>query len=143
MEAIDKVISKLQSLKDSLPDIAIEVLNDSNVKAQIEDKIIEQLKQGLKGDGTHLPNYSPRSVQQFGKPFGPITLHDTGDYYQAITANAFGSVLEIDDTDWKDPMLTLRYGDNIKALTDQSLSELQDEVFIPNYIAEVNKRLSA
>src|SRR5882672_2601624 len=100
MELLEATISKLQTLKDSLPDIATQIVNDS--APQIEDKIIFQLRQGLKGDGSYLPNYSPVSVAKFGKPFGPIRLFETGDYYQGLKAKAFGSVLEIDDTDWKD-----------------------------------------
>lgn len=141
MDILERAISKLQTIKDSLPDIATKVLNDS--APQIEDKIIFQLRQGLKGDGSYLPNYSPRSVSQFGKPFGPIKLYETGDYYQGLKAKAFGSVLEIDDTDWKDAKLTTIYGPEIKALTDQSLQELQEEVFIPGMIYEVNQLLSA
>ena len=137
MEIIEQTISKLQTLRDSLPDILIKVLNDS--AAQIEDKIIFQLQQGIKGDGSHLPNYSPVSVAKFGKPFGPIKLYETGDYYRGLVAKAFGNILEIDDTNWKDPMLTLRFGDNIKALTDQSLQELQEEVFIPGLLYEINR----
>jgi len=140
MEVLDQIISKLQTLKDSLSDIGVKVINDA--APQIEDKIIFQLRQGLTGDGFYLPNYSPVSVAKFGKPFGPIKLYNEGDYYRGITAKAFGSVLEIDDTDWKDPMLTLRFGDKIKALTDQSLQELQEEAFIPGMIYEVNKLIA-
>jgi len=141
MEILDRIISKLQGIKDSLPDIAEKVVNDA--APQIEDKIIFQLRQGLKGDGSYLPNYSPVSVAKFGKPFGPIRLYETGDYYQGLKAKAFGNVLEIDDTDWKDAKLTQIYGPEIKALTDQSLSELQEEVFLPGLLYEVNKLLSA
>lgn len=141
MEILEQTISKLQTLRDSLPDIATKVINDA--APQIEDKIIFQLRQGLKGDGSYLPNYSPVSVAKFGKPFGPIKLYDEGDYYRGLKARAFGSVLEIDDTDWKDPMLTLRFGDNIKALTDESLAELQEEAFLPGIRYEVAKFLAA
>jgi hypothetical protein len=141
MDILDTAISKLTTLRDSFPDIAVKMLNEPNVKAQIEDKIIAQLQQGLKGDGSHLPNYSPVSVAKFGKPFGPIKLYDRGNYYKGITSKAFGNVLEIDDTDSKDPILTQRYGFDIRSLTDQSLQELQEEVFIPNMIAEVSRLL--
>lgn len=140
MEVIERAILKLQTIKDSLHDISVKVINDA--APQIEDKIIAQLQQGLTGDGTYLPNYSPVSVAKFGKPFGPIKLHDRGDYYRKLTAKAFGNVLEIDDTDWKDPMLTLRFGDKIKALTSQSLQELQDDAFLPGMIYEVNRLLA-
>jgi len=141
MELLEQTISKLQAVRDSLPDIAERVLNES--APQIEDKIIFQLRQGLKGDGTHLRNYSPVSVAKFGKPFGPIKLYETGDYYQGLKAKAFGSVLEIDDTDWKDAKLTTIYGPEIKALTDQSVQELQEEVWLPYMLYEVNRLLSA
>lgn len=141
MELLDQTISKLRTIKDSLPDIAEKVINDSH--AQIEDKIIFQLRQGLKGDGSHLPNYSPISVAKFGKPFGPIKLYETGDFYQGLQAKAFGNVLEIDDTDWKDAKLTTIYGSEIKALTDQSVQELQEEVWLPGMLYEVNRLLSA
>lgn len=141
MELLEQTISKLQTVRDSLPDIAEKVLNDT--APQIEDKIIFQLRQGLKGDGSYLPNYSPVSVAKFGKPFGPIKLYETGDYYQGLKAKAFGSVLEIDDTDWKDAKLTTIYGPEIKALTDQSVQELQEEAWLPGMLYEVNRLLSA
>lgn len=141
MELLEQTISRLQTVRDSLPDIAEKVLNDTH--AQIEDKIIFQLRQGLKGDGSYLPNYSPVSVAKFGKPFGPIKLYETGDFYQGLKASAFGSVLEIDDTDWKDAKLTAIYGPEIKALTDQSVQELQDEAWLPDMLYEVNRLLSA
>lgn len=141
MDFLEAALSKLHALKNSLPDIAEKVINDS--AAQIEDKIIFQLRQGLKGDGSYLPNYSPVSVAKFGKPFGPIKLYETGDYYQGLKAKAFGSVLGIDDTDWKDAKLTTIYGPEIKALTDQSVQELQEEVWLPGILYEVNRLLSA
>jgi len=141
MEVIEQVISKLQTLKDSLPDIAEKVIQDA--APQIEDQIIFQLRDGQKGDGSSLPNYSKRSVEQFGKPFGPIKLFDTGDFYQGVKASVKGTDLEIDDTDSKTPMLQEKYGSDILALQDQRLEELKQDVFLPGILYEVNRLLSA
>jgi len=45
----------------------------------------DQLKIGMKTDGSWLPPYSAYSVTKFGKPPGKIKLFDTGAFYEGIT----------------------------------------------------------
>lgn len=141
MSALDDILGKLITIRDTLPDIAVSVLEDA--APQIEDKITQQLQQGKRGDGSTLPNYSPVSVAKFGKPPGPIKLFDTGDFYQGIKVSANGSGLFIDDTDSKTPLLTEKYGDAILYLGDDSLAELKEDVFLPGILYEIEQILAA
>lgn len=141
MTLLENKLRKLTAIKDSLPDIAIKVIQEA--APQIEDKNIAQLQKGQRSDGSSLPNYSPTSVAKFGKPFGPIKLYDTGDFYRGIKLEVGPDKLTMDDTDWKTPKLTERFGDNILGLSDQSISELKDEVLLPGIRYEVERLLSA
>lgn len=48
----------------------------------------KQLLEGRKASGKYLPAYSDRSVEEFGKPTGPIMLYDTGDFHGSFTIAA-------------------------------------------------------
>lgn len=124
--------SRFQALRLSAAiELLRSIVNDPTVKAQIEDKITEQLSRGERGDGSKLPNYSPVSVAKYGKPAGAIRLFDQGDFYRGVTVEADAQGMTIDDTDWKTPKLTERYGDEILQLQDRSREELNDDVLIP------------
>lgn len=141
MSIVGDVALKLSDLRQSLPELASEVLNES--APQIEDAITAQLAQGIDGDGDSLPDYSPVSVAKYGKPPGPIKLFDKGDFYHEVKAFADNATLTIDDTNWKTPLLIDRFGSKIIALTEQSLAMLQEDVFLPGMLYKVNQRLSA
>ncbi len=141
MRLLTDKIAQLKSIRNSLDNIAIEVLEES--APQIEDKNIEQLQRGQRSDESFLPNYSPRSVAQFGKPFGPIKLYDKGDFYQGIKLEVFGHKVGITDTDSKAPMLVDRYEPEILGLTVKNWQLVKDEVLLPGYLYKLRKRLAA
>lgn len=59
----------------------------------------DQLFQGQDAKGKSLPDYSPTSVQVFGKPAGPMRLFETGDFYRGffVKADKFPVVFESSD----------------------------------------------
>lgn len=76
----------------------------------------QQLSQGLKMDESYLPDYSPRSVKQYGKPPGPIKLYDTGAFYRGILIDVRGDIFIMESADPKSTMLQNRYGKDILGL---------------------------
>lgn len=140
MSIVGDVALILADLRQSLPELASDVLNES--APQIEDAITLQLSQGINGDGSTFRDYSPVSVAKFGKPAGPIKWFDTGDFYKGVKAFADNATLKIDDTDWKTPKILTQYPEAI-SLTDESLATLQEDVFLPGMLYKVNQRLSA
>jgi hypothetical protein len=57
-----------------------------------------QLQHGINGLGEKLPDYSERSVNEFGKRPGPFTLEDTGDFYKSfeVILDVDGFIIEAD-----------------------------------------------
>lgn len=142
MQVLINLRNKVSALNTQIFALLVDTLNDSTVKAQVEDKIGEQLQRGERGDNQKLRNYSPVSVAKFGKPAGPIRLFDTGDFYQRVTVEVFPDGIVITDTDSKTEMLVDEYGKEIIELQERSIEELQEDVFLPNLQARVIKHLT-
>lgn len=135
LNALEDRIQFFRDLPRTMTDLAVKVMRDAI--PQIEDKIVEQLKRGERGDGSSLPNYSPRSVAVFSKPFGPIKLFDTGDFYFGVHAEVTDTQVTINDTDYKEEMLVTRYRESILELQERSIDELKQDVLIPYMESEV------
>lgn len=89
----------------------------------IENLNRDQLSEGLRSDGSVLPDYSPVSVLM-GKPPGPIRLFDEGDFYEGINLSVFDDTIRFEGEDPKTEMLMSRYGNMILGLTEESKQEL-------------------
>ena len=72
---------------------------------ELADVNRDHLLDGIKGDGSEMPFYSEKSVTQFGKPDGPITLFDTGSFQEQIEVTRSGNVLTTTSLDSKTEML--------------------------------------
>lgn len=70
-----------------------------------------QLEAGTRPDESILPDYAPISVLQFGKEPGPMTLFDTGDFYEGIKPLFSDKTFEMVGLDEKTEMLISKYGD--------------------------------
>lgn len=127
-EELDIVKEKILSVKDNI-NVIIQ-LSFEAIKPLVEDANILQLQQGLRGDGTNLPNYSPVSVYVYGKPAGPIRLYDQGDFYRGITMRAEFDGIVLEGRDIKTQMLELRYGEEILDLTEESIEQIQNDYLI-------------
>lgn len=90
----------------------------------ISDLNRDQLKIGMKSDGSFLPNYSPTSVTKFGKKPGKIKLFDTGDFYDGINPDFAKTGFTLDSADWKNDKLKADYGDEIVGLSDYGIKEI-------------------
>jgi hypothetical protein len=138
-EVLDILIKQLRDIKDDIPRIMTEVIEDNSLL--IEDMVIAQLQQGKRGDGETLPNYSYNSVHKYGKPPGPIKLFDQGYFYKAMTVRVTGNALEMDNTDSKVGKLTLRYGVEIVELSDAHIESVKFDILLPGMIEKVQNRL--
>lgn len=94
-------------LPEALPGIMKDTFND--VRSVVEDMNTEQLDRGERADYSSLPNYSITSVRKFGKPEGPMTLHDTGAFWGGIELVVTDDGVELVGRDIKTEMLQLRY----------------------------------
>lgn len=101
----------------------------------IQKKIIElntreQLfKRGIDSEGDSLGDYSPVSVEVYGKPEGHIRLFDTGEFYSSFRVIPMGEDAEIIADTLKDDIdLAIEFGEEIIGLTDVSKKVLSKAV---------------
>lgn len=130
-------MNKLDAIKNKFLEVDKAILegiqkafvdNDSIV----EDLNIEQLDNGKRSDGVILPDYSPVSVEVYGKPEGPIKLKDTGAFRRGISVKIDDSRAELVGKDSKTQMLKDDYGDEIIGLSEESTSEFQNDYIRPS-----------
>lgn len=81
-----------------------------------------QLSQGLTSEGDYLPDYSFRSVFQYGKEPGPIKLYDTGAFYRGMLLDVRQDIFILESADPKSNMLQNKYGKDILGLRVQALN---------------------
>ena len=108
------------------------------IRLNTHDQLFDE---GIKSDGTSLPEYSPTSVNVYGKPSGHIRLKDTGKFYQSflvkVNATGFDIVADTlkDDTD-----LAERYGIDILGLTEENEAVLA-RMLRDKYIEEIEREI--
>lgn len=136
-------------LRDLVEDSEKHLVNEFNtglIGAIAEDLNTEQLSEGLRSNGSILPEYSDVSVEVYGKEPGPMTIKDTGDFYKSIEVKANSNQIELISTDekMKAPVrLDWNYGPllgltnrNIKKITDEEVSHLV-QTYIQNKFNEI------
>lgn len=103
------------------------VWNDKRVQQQIISlNIYSQLfERGVDSEGISLGDYSPVSVQKYGKPEGHIRLYDSGAFYESFKVVVIGINAEITaNTKKEDVDLAEEYGEQIIGLTNESKKTL-------------------
>lgn len=136
-------LRKIEDLRQKIARLPVrEYLQDAVIKEEehITDFQRDQLSQGKRADGSTLPDYSPTSVEVFGKPAGPIKLHDTGDYYDAFSVDAFSDAFEINNSDDKAEKLSSDYGD-VVGLTTTSKVALINQYLRPRMAMTIKSSL--
>lgn len=136
---LEKLREKFVSLKQDMPQIVKESFDD--ISSFVEDRMIDQLDKGLKGDGTFQPNYSPVSIQVYGKPDAPIKLYDTGDFYKGIISKAVIDGVDINSTDSKRNMLIRDYGEQTLNLTDDNKEIVAKQYLQPSMFENIKEYL--
>lgn len=113
------ILNKLKRIDVNLSAaVAMENTADEATKQQRD-----QLNKGLKSDNSYLPDYSFRSVFQYGKTPGPIKLYDTGAFYRGILIDVRGDIFIMESADEKSSMLQNRYGKDILGLGEAAKKE--------------------
>lgn len=137
-EAITQLKNRFKTI--NLDGIAERALQAN--QAEISDLNREQLQQGITSTGGYLPDYSPVSVNMYGKPSGPIQLKETGDYYEGIVPVFEDKSFDLAGTDWKTDMLEKRYGKygDPVGLTDESVGELA-QIILPDVQSELRLKI--
>lgn len=120
----------IQTVINTALDSTLDELADIN-----RDRMLD----GVKANGVKMPDYSARSVTEFGKQPGPIRLFDTGDFQQNIKVNRSGNVILTESLDPKNDMLVLRYGSEIFGTFGKYKSKYLDIDLRP----EFKKRITA
>ena len=141
MDGIIHIKKKLIELESVLPSMLAEVFTE--IASEVEDANILQLQKGQRGDGSFLPDYSPASVNRFGKPPGPIRLFDEGDFYRGIILKVFPNGIELQGRDIKTDMLQHIYGEGILDLTEESLERLKQDFVLELLQEKVERYLLA
>lgn len=93
----------------------------------------ERMNEGIRADGTVMPNYSYISQKVYGYPNEPIKLKATGAFQGAIKTIISGSTITTDSTDYKSEMLQNRYGKEIFGLDKTTKQEFVSESLRPAF----------
>lgn len=141
-----QLIQRLYELRNV--DILDKVV-DASIKFAMAELNRDQLMEGERADGLSLPDYSPTSVNIYGKAPGPIKLLDTGAFHDSIIViaadNAYrflSSPLKRDEITGRITNLKEKYGDEIIGLGKDGLDEIRQKVKI-KIVEHVNKLLKS
>lgn len=74
------------------------------------DLQVKQQLNGVDAKGKTMPDYSPISVELYGKTAGPIKLRDTGAFQRGVFVKAMSDKIVFSSTDDKTKMLEERFG---------------------------------
>lgn len=126
---IEEIIEKAKNLNEV--DAWFQVIDREMQWEIIRLNTIDQLfNEGLKSDGSRLPDYSETSVQLYGKPDGHIRLKETGEFYRSFVVKVDPKGAEIIADTQKGTVdnddLAVRYGLNILGLTDENQNVIAD-----------------
>lgn len=126
------------------------VFSDAKFREWVLDLIRQDqlFKQGIDGDGDVIGTYSEwTEMLNPTKVAGtPYTLFDTGDFYKSFILYVYSTYIEVDanpikiDDDGEEENLFWKYGENIIALTNESLEKLRTE-FLSRFREEVRELL--
>lgn len=114
-------------------------------KEEIEGLNADQLFSGEDFEGKPIrPFYRPATVQikaQKGQPTDRVTLRDTGDFYEGITAQVDAKEIELFGSDEKTKQLEEKYGKRLIGLSDESQAKLQ-ELLKPPLLKRIFQQLN-
>lgn len=134
MDEVIAILNKLQSIVDSIENIIREeVIKEQSFIAELNR---EQLMNGIKGDGSDMPLYSPRSKQPNAP--GKIVLFDLGDFHAGINPLFEEEGFEMISTDSKTEILKEKYEESILDLTQESIDKLKERIR-PNIIERLKQ----
>lgn len=135
-DAIEELfMSRLLRLQ---PAKAIQRAIENNEQA-ILDLNRQQLDRGQDADGKSLGRY--RNFRYKGR-FQPVDLKLTGDLRNKETIGVDDKKSEFFSQDWKDPVITKRYGKKVWGIQQQLLPNMQD-IIRPDLFKEVKQQFTS
>jgi hypothetical protein len=137
MNPFDDIRMRVRNVRDNIGTILRESIRES--APVIEDKITEQLGRGERGDGAMLPDYSPVSVNNYGKRPGPMTLNDKGDFWRAVEVVWEDDGFTIRNNDWKATKLALTYGREIIEIQPESFLDIRNDILTDVIMFNINR----
>lgn len=132
-EIITSYIEKLKLVRDRMPQLIAEVLEEN--KTLIEDMNIAQLDEGKTSDGKYLPDYVPDSDSIYAP--GPVKLDKTGAWRRGIYLKVSGMTAELDSTDDKNRILKSVWGDDILGVPDDKIETVINEILLPQLYIKI------
>lgn len=126
MQVLFDMISRIQSLDEGKV-FYLSVDNDIVKKLIVQLNTDNQLRFGELADGSILPNYSLTSQKVYGKPNAPISLHDTGEFWESFritNVTEFDLTVEVDDY----YNLLRRYSLEVIGLNEENTQRLIDKL---------------
>jgi hypothetical protein len=105
-----------------------DVVSDNTLQSQMIDLNQDQLQSGYDANDKSTGNYSKTSVEVYGKEPGPITLKDTGAFYDSMKVTRDADSFEIKGQTLKPDRDLLDRWPNALGLTDENMTDLMPEI---------------
>jgi hypothetical protein len=146
--ALGQVLNRYRFLKGEY--LWFKVFSDAKFREWVLDLIRQDqlFKQGIDGDGDIIGTYSEYTEMMNPEKVAgtPFTLFDTGDFYESFILYIYKDAIEVDANPIKindkgeKENLFWKYGENIIALTGESMDKLRQE-FLHRYRNELDELL--
>ena len=145
---LGQTINRYRNLREEY--LWFKIFSDAKFKEWVLDLIRQDqlFEQGIDGDGDVIGYYSEYTeMLNPDKVAGtPFTLFDTGDFYKSFILYIYKDAIEVDANPIKvnekgeKENLFWKYGENIIALTEESMAKLRAE-FLVRFRAELKELL--
>lgn len=125
---IGAILARLEQLNEI--NIWLASAGDESILETVAELQREQLRQGERPDGSNFDDYSPASVNIFGKSPGPMTWENSGYFYKNIQALVKPDTLTIINEGTIDEVtgaridLEIKFNEIIIGLQNDSVKEL-------------------
>jgi hypothetical protein len=125
---IGELIAKIEKLNEVT--IWLASAGDESILEMVAELQRDQLREGERPDGTNFDDYSPASVNIFGKTPGPMTWENSGYFYKNIQAIARPNEIAILNEGTIDEVtgaridLEIKFDEIIIGLQNDSITEL-------------------
>jgi hypothetical protein len=125
---IGELVAKLDIINEL--NLWLASAGDESVLETVAELQRDQLRKGERPDGSNFDDYSPASVNIFGKSPGPITWEDSGYFYKNIQALVKPDEIQIlnegtiDEVTGQRIDLELKFDEQIIGLQHDSITEL-------------------
>jgi len=137
--AIGELLERIEQIDEGK--IWLEVADSEEAIDAIAEAQREQLRKGQRPDGSSFPDYSPTSVNVYGKPQGAIQWYDDGEFYDTIGTVATDKQLQFFDAlttgdNGEDINLEERYNETILGIQTDNFTDI-NETFAAKYIEQL------